>query len=157
MKANNGSGNIPERDEWQTPNELMNKLDEQYCFGFDCCSKKMFFDLPYSKDFLKEKCLDGYICWMNPPFSKAKDMFNHFFKVVVCGVAIYRCDNFETDIWQNVIFPNATWVFIPDHRVVYEGLNGSGARFPSALIGLNVDTPIGLKGVCLKVKSKGET
>jgi len=40
MKANNRSGNIPERDEWETPQELFNKLDKQYKFYFDCCAAK---------------------------------------------------------------------------------------------------------------------
>ena len=35
MKANNGSGNIPERDEWKTPKKLWNNLNHQYNFGFD--------------------------------------------------------------------------------------------------------------------------
>ena len=38
MKANNGSGNIPERDEWRTPQELFDVLNKQYFFDFDCCA-----------------------------------------------------------------------------------------------------------------------
>jgi hypothetical protein len=70
--------------------------------------------------------------------------------LIFLGVAIYRCDNFETGIWQKIIFPNATWIFIPDRRVCYEGLDGDGARFPSALIGFNVDFPNVLTGITLK-------
>jgi len=88
---------------------------------------------------------------MNPPFSKAYEMFNHFFKSVKSGVAIYRCDNLETKIWQDVIFPNATWIFIPGGRVCYEGMKGSGSRFPSALIGFNAPKPKGLNGTILKI------
>ena len=86
----------------------------------------------------------------NPPFSKATEMFEHFFKVVY-GVAIYRRDNFETKIWQQLIFPNASWIFIPNKRIVYEGMQGNGSRFPSALIGFNVPKPIGLQGIILEV------
>jgi len=158
MKANNGSGNNPLRDEWVTPLWIFCPLDTQYHFTVDCCAteqnKKTKF---YSNDFLKwsdnsYSSTNTHVCWMNPPFSIAWKMFEHFFKVVKKGVAIYRCDNFETGIWQKVIFPNASWIFIPDHRVCYGGLDGDGARFPSALIGLNVDTPNNLNGVCLKVK-----
>ena len=56
-------------------------------------------------------------------------MFEHFFKVVIKGVAIYRCDNFETKIWQEIIFPKATWIFIPNKRIVYDGLDGGGVGF----------------------------
>jgi len=76
-------------------------------------------------------------------------MFVHFFKVVKRGVAIYRCDNFETGLWQKIIFQNCDWVFIPNHRVCYEGLDGNGARFPSALIGIGVEPPKYINGVLL--------
>jgi hypothetical protein len=88
---------------------------------------------------------------MNTPFSKAEKIFKHFFKVVERGVAIYSADNFENKIWQDTIFPNASWIFIPDKRIVYEGMDGNGSRFPSALIGFNVPKPTGLKGVILEV------
>ncbi len=91
---------------------------------------------------------------MNPPFSIAWKMFEHFFKVMNKGVAIYCCDNFETGLWQKIIFPNATWIFIPNKRVSYEGLDGDGARFPSALIGFNVEPPKGLEGTILYPNSR---
>lgn len=89
--------------------------------------------------------------WMNPPFSKALEMFKHFFEIIPNGVAIYRCDNMETKVWQEVIFPNASWVFIPNKRIAYEGMDGKGSRFPSALIGLNVEPVLGIEGTSLKV------
>jgi len=156
MKANNGSGNNPSRDEWETPDWIIKPLIEQYGIEYDCCaSDKTKKAQRFYSDFLNTYNADfgglGNNCaWMNPPFSQAWKMFEHFFKVVYRGVAIYRCDNFETGIWQKVIFPNATWVFIPDHRVSYEGLDGDGARFPSALIGFNVDPPKGIKGILLR-------
>ena len=91
---------------------------------------------------------------MNPPFSKAREMFKQFFKIVDRGVAIYRCDNFETRIWQYLILSNCSWIFIPKGRVVYEGMNGLGSRFPSALIGVGVDPPKFVDGVCLKLGVK---
>jgi site-specific DNA-methyltransferase (adenine-specific) len=154
MKGNDGTGDVIERDEWETPQWLYAILHKQYEFNFDCCassnnskcnnwSEQDFLD--YDDAFIDE------VHWMNPPFSKAKEMFEHFFKVVGMGVAIYRCDNFETKIWQEVIFPNASWVFIPDKRIAYEGLVGGGSRFPSALIGFNVSSPKNVKGFCLEV------
>jgi hypothetical protein len=155
MKGNNGSGNIEKRDDWQTPQWLFDKLNEQYIFYFDCCAssenKKC---MDWHDDFLKvgdEEAgfIENDMCWMNPPFSKAKQMFQHFFDVVPHGVAIYRCDNLETSIWQDIILKYATWVFIPKGRISYEGKVGKGSRFPSALIGFNVEAPKGLDGFTL--------
>ena len=152
MKANDGSGNNPDRDEWETPKELFNILNKQYHFDLDCCANiknrktKLYFD-----DFLNN--VTGiYGVWMNPPFSKAREMFEHFFEIVQHGVAIYRCDNLETEIWQDIIFPNSDWIFFPKGRVCYEGMNGSGSRFPSALIGVGFYPPKNIDGVCIKVR-----
>lgn len=156
LKANNGKGNTPKRDLWETKQEFWDVLDEQYHFEFDCCAsndnKKT---LRFSNDFnqMKQYHFEDFplCCWMNPPFSKAFEMFEHFFKVVKQGVAIYRCDNLETRLWQKVILVNCSWIFIPNKRISYDGLDGDGARFPSALIGFNVSPPKVLKGTLLKV------
>jgi len=68
------------------------------------------------------------------------------------GVAIYRCDNMETQIWQKIILKNANWIFIPNKRYNYVGMKGKGSRFPSALIGFNVDYPKNLEGTLLLIK-----
>ena len=151
MKANNGSGNNESRDSWETPQWLFEELDRQYNFDIDCCATKENSKCQaFSDNFETIKTFLPRTCWMNPPFSKALEMFKHFFKAVEKGVAIYRCDNFETKIWQEVIFPNASWVFIPNKRIAYEGMNGKGSRFPSALIGFNIPEIESLDGITLK-------
>lgn len=154
MKANNGGGNVSLRDGWRTPRKLWDKLNKQYNFLIDCCAddENRKCDHYYTKvkpfeDFNSFTKIGR--CWMNPPFSLAFEMFEQFFKVVSGGVAIYRCDNMETRIWQNLIFINCDWVFIPNKRVCYEGLDGGGARFPSALIGVGVKSPEEVEGVTL--------
>ena len=87
---------------------------------------------------------------MNPPFSQSRKMFEHFFRVISSGIAIYPCDNLETKLWQNVILPNCDWVFIFKGCINYEGFKGSSSRFLSALIGLNVRSPKKLEGFILK-------
>jgi len=153
MKANDGTGNIPERDEWQTPQNLFNKLNKQYDFTFDCCAEGYNHKtIGFSNDFLKiDFRVVLNVCWMNPPFSKSYEMFEHFFKFLNKGVAIYRCDNMETKLWQDIILKNATWIFIPKGRICYEGMKGSGSRFPSALIGYNVTVPEYVSGSLLMV------
>jgi len=151
MKANNGSGNIEERDGWETPKWLFDTLKKQYPFIFDCCANRLNRKTNlFPKDFLDWNNKRDYLSWMNPPFSKAEEMFKHFFTMVRKGVAIYRCDNFETKIWQEVIFPNVSWVFIPNKRIAYEGMKVNGSRFPSALIGIGVEPPKTLGGITLK-------
>jgi len=154
MKGNDGTGNVIERDDWETPMKIFNILNKQYSFKLDCCAILRNSKCPlHSNDFLKETKID-YLSWMNPPFSKATDMFEHFFKVVKRGVCIYRCDNIETKIWQDIILKNANWIFIPKGRISYEGKAGKGSRFPSALIGFNVPVPNGLDGATLNLNKE---
>lgn len=150
IKANNGTGNIVDRDEWETPDWLFKKLNKQYNFRIDCCALQQNTKCSiYYKNFENMYAVKNLIYWMNPPFSKATQMFYHFFKVVKKGVAIYRCDNMETYIYQNIIFLLADWIFIIKGRVNYEGMKGSSCRFPSALIGVGLPSPIYIKGVVL--------
>lgn len=156
MKGNNGKGDHIGRDDWETPNILFDKLNSQYNFEFDCCATKENSKCSmFSNRFQEIKTKDDFISWMNPPFSKSKEMFEQFFKIVKKGVAIYRCDNMETKIYQDIILKNCDWIFIPQGRVAYyynpELRQGKGTRFPSALIGIGVPPPKNIKGVVLKI------
>ena len=149
-RSTNGLGNTKERDNWETPDWLFELLDKQYHFTFDCCATKQNAKTKsFSDDFDYSPNLGCQICWMNPPFSIAKDMLQTFVLSVRRGVAIYRCDNFETEVWQIVVFPRASWVFIPNKRICYEGKTGGGARFPSALIGVGLPPPKNIEGTIL--------
>lgn len=158
MAGNDGTGDTPERDRWATNAKLWNNLSSQYLFEFDCCaSEDNTKTEKYSDDFEKVNEVEG-VAWMNPPFSKAMVMFRHFFEVVAYGVAIYRCDNMETKLWQDIIFPNATWILVLRGRLGYSpfdketGKRDVGARFPSALIGFNVPPPETIPGVVVAPK-----
>ena len=155
-KTNSGKGNIIERDEWQTPQSIFDDLNKQYDFRFDCCADENNKTTLYSSNFqnIVKNDLNKYVCWINPPFSKAYEMFEHFFKVVNTGVAIYRCDNMETALWQDVILKHCSWILIPKGRISYEGKDGKRSRFPSALIGYNVPVPMYVKGTILKSKQR---
>lgn len=151
MKGNNGTGNKEERDDWQTPQLLFDKLNKQYQFTFDCCASKENSKCQYWSGDLKYYMFiqSKDICWMNPPFSKAEELFQLFFRKIKKGVAIYRCDNLETALWQDIILKKADWILIPKGRISYEGKVGKGSRFPSALIGFNVEPPKDIKGTIL--------
>ena len=152
MKGNDGTGNVVDRDDWQTPTRLFDSLDRQFEFEFDCCAIPSNSKcLLSTDDFLFQgQNLKELTCWMNPPFSKCFEMFDHFFNVVQKGVAIYWCDNMETKVWQDIILKHATWILIPRGRISYEGKEGKGSRFPSALIGFNVPIPVNVEGAILK-------
>ena len=160
MKANDGSGDIKERDEWETPEKIFDPLDRQYNFRFDCCATYENTKTEnFSSRFEKLDKSEEYIinpAWMNPPFSKAEKMFKEFFKKIDQGVAIYRCDNLETKLYQNIILEKADWIFIIKGRVNYKGLNGSGARFPSALIGVGLEPPENISGHILSCEKQVE-
>jgi hypothetical protein len=162
-KGNDGKGDIPNRDLWETKQELFNILNKQYNFTFDCCAnEKNRKCIHFSSNFEFIDSLKSYVAWMNPPFSNAFNMFKHFFKVVDKGVAIYRCDNMETKVWQDIILRSASWVFIPKGRISYKTFevgnmrNGNGTRFPSALIGINVLPPENIEGKTLFTKKLEE-
>lgn len=153
MTGNDGTGNLAERDEWETPKWLFDQLEKNIWFNFDCCANENNKKCTrFSRDFLNLEQLNDKVCWMNPPFTKAEEMFKHFFKIVERGICIYRCDNMETKIWQDIILKNATWIFIPKGRISYEGMEGEGSRFPSALIGFNVDSPNYIDGITFLIK-----
>lgn len=157
MKGNDGTGNILERDEWQSPQWLFDKLNRQYDFTFDCCAEEENGKCETSSNnFLDLEELGNVTSWMNPPFSKASHMFDKFFNIVRRGVAIYRCDNMEWSTWQNIIFKKASWIFIPKGRIHYEGISGNGCRFPSALIGFNVDPPKDIDGTTLFLNKESQ-
>ena len=82
MKGNDGTGNNVDRDEWETPQWLFYVLDDQYNFSFDCCSNKYNTKCFYfSEDFKNISDIKKLkMAWMNPPFSKAKEMFETFFQ-----------------------------------------------------------------------------
>lgn len=154
--------NTKERDEWRTPQDLFDKLHKQYEFTLDCCANRLNSKcLQWSSSFVNEITgIIPHIYWMNPPFSKSYEMFKHFFEVMDKGnnrgVAIFRCDNMETKVWQELIIPNASWILIPNKRICYEGLSNKSNRpvFASALIGYNVEIPENIEGRILVNKPK---
>jgi phage N-6-adenine-methyltransferase len=142
------------KDDWRTPKWLWEILNAQYQFGVDCAAtvgntlcEEFIVEgqtmMPYAED---------KTVWVNPPFSNPWMMQNYWVKRLK-KVGIYRCDNLESRVWQQVILPNVDWVFIFSHRVNYEGHDGKGSMFGSALFGAGVLPPQGLKGTLLRLRS----
>lgn len=154
------SGEAP-RDNWRTPQALWDKLNDQYHFVFDCCAdetnaKTGWWTGDFARSIDSEDLARigtyGGVLWMNPPFSKAKDLIPILIGTELQAVVIYRCDTMETALWQTML-ARADWVFIPKGRVRYEGQEGVSPMFPSALVGFGgVEPPNNIEGRVLMCK-----
>lgn len=149
-------------DLWRTPQELWENLNSGYRFGIDlCASKKDSKCEMFCTDILSmHKPIDTKTAWINPPFSKVRAIIPHVIKVFPWVVGIYRCDNLETEVWQNHILLKCDWVFFFNGRIKYgdpEGIRQS-PMFPSALFGKGIPF-IGkdLNGVLIDLKLNRNT
>lgn len=142
-------------DNWRTPQELWDLLNSQYHFSIDLCASK---NDAKTKKFLtnlsKDSIPPGEIAWINPPFSKAKNLIPIPLDLDAAVVGIYRSDNTENALWQDHIFKKADWVFFLRGRVKYEDPFGTrqSPMFPSALWGKGVPPPEGLNGYCARLR-----
>ena len=97
MKGNDGTGNKVDRDDWETPQWLFDKLNDQYKFEFDCCATENNSKCRLFSSNLQDNKGIPYISWMNPPFSKADIMIKHFLNMEIIFtrksdcLAIYLC------------------------------------------------------------------
>jgi len=148
--------NMPKRiaggsDEWETPKELFDKLNKQYGFNIDLCSTESNKKCEIGIQHLQDLNLTEGIGWINPPFSKAYEMFNIALKLPFPVVGIYRCDNLESKVWQDIIFKCVDWIIFFRGRTKYEDPfgNRTSPMFPSAIFGKGISPPRGLDGVLI--------
>jgi phage N-6-adenine-methyltransferase len=146
-------------DEWQTPDLLWSKLNNQYGFTLDAAASQLNSkcQLFYSQQnsFLTNYVVDpSHIIWCNPPFSCAHNFINKLGEIGSNGttkiVSIYRSDNMETKTWSK-IWANASWVFIFSKRIHYiNPVGGDSCPFGSSLFGWNCEPPAGLNGTLIR-------
>jgi hypothetical protein len=141
------------RDDWRTPRWLWDRLNEQYNFTTDCAANETnhLTDHWFGEDGTEHgevHILTPKVAWCNPPFSNAKMLAEHWVRYIR-RVGIYRADNMETAVWQEIILPNVDWVFLPKGRINYAGHEGKGAMFPSCIFGSGVPAPEDLQGIVL--------
>jgi phage N-6-adenine-methyltransferase len=64
-------------DEWETPKELFNKYNEQFCFDIDVCATHENALVPeyYTKE--NDALTQDWVgtCWMNPPYGRQIGLF----------------------------------------------------------------------------------
>ena len=115
--------NLDHKDDWATPKDFYNKLNQEFNFNFDPCPLNSDFD-GLSIDW-KER---NYI---NPPYSrKLKELFirkayaeSQKGKLCVMLLPVST----STKIFHEVIYPNAEILFVKG-RIKFEGVNTKGER-----------------------------
>lgn len=126
-------------NEWATPQDFYNKLDEEFGFTLDVASTKenckakqclTIEDDGLSKDWSKQ------ICWMNPPYGgHTKDWIKKAYEeslggaVVVCLIV----SSSDRSYWHDYIFPYASQIRFIRGRLHFND-SKSSAPFASAVV-----------------------
>lgn len=111
----------PMHDNWKTPKDLYDKLDQEFHFDCDPC--------PLNAKFDSLKSFWGFSNFINPPYNrKVKEAFilkayEESKKGSVCVMLLPVSTS--TKIFHEVILPNAEIRFLKG-RVKFEGINTKG-------------------------------
>ena len=117
--------NIEHKDDWKTPIDLYEKLNNEFNFDFDPC--------PYQNDInvFDGLCIDwGKVNFINPPYSrKLKDAFvkkaiEESKKGKTCVLLIPVSTS--TVLFHDYILPNQKEIRFLKGRVKFEGYNTKG-------------------------------
>ena len=126
------------KQDWETPIDFFNKLDEVFKFEIDVAASD---DNAKCEKYFTEKT-DGLsqkwegICWLNPPYGREqikwiekahKESLNG--ATVVCLIPARP----DTKVWQEVIFKKAIAVCFVKGRLKFGGKK-EAAPFPSAIV-----------------------
>lgn len=125
--------------EWETPQDLFNELNDIFNFELDVCALDK--NAKCDKYFTPE--IDGLkqdwkgTCWMNPPYGREQikwiekacneSLLNK--SKIVCLIPARP----DTKVWQDIIFPNAKAICFIKGRLKF-GNSKDSAPFPSAII-----------------------
>lgn len=113
--------NLDHRDDWQTPTDLYNQLDQEFKFNFDPCPANPLFDG------LNIEWKDRN--YINPPYSRKlkelfiKKAFEESKKGKLCVMLLPVSTS--TKIFHEIIYPNAEIRFLKG-RVRFKGINTFG-------------------------------
>jgi len=133
MTFRNGSYEAKGFDNWMTPIDLLNKVENEFGELFDPCPK----NYDYSFDGLEISWPRDKTCFVNPPYSKIKDWVKKCHNEWILGSEIVLLIPARTDTryFHNHINDNAEIRFIKG-RVKFvhlDGRNSKAAPFPSIL------------------------
>ena len=130
------------KDDWETPQQLFDKLDAIYRFTLDPCSTHT--NAKCKKYYTKEdnglsKSWKSEVVFMNPPYGR--DIKKWIKKaldesILGCTVVCLIPARTDTTYWHDYIFPNAANIEFLRGRVKFEvdGKSKDPAPFPSAII-----------------------
>lgn len=113
--------NLDHRDDWQTPPDLYNKLDQEFKFDFDPC--------PVNPSFDGLNIEWGERNYINPPYSRGlkeafiKKAFEESKKGKLCVMLLPVSTS--TKIFHDIIYPNTEIRFLRG-RVRFKGINTFG-------------------------------
>ena len=141
------------RNDWRTPQWLFDHLNSIYSFEYDLCASesnalcKHYFTIhnPFTRT--QPGPSRQRVHFANPPFSHP-EAINVIREIALSGlptVMLYRNDNPERAVWQDVIFPVCSWIFTPRERIRFDdpsGENRDEPMFSVAIIGLNLGSAL---------------
>ena len=123
-------------DEWETPQDLFDKLNEEFKFTMDVAATKENTKCNvYLEDSLNKQW-EG-TCWLNPPYSKGvqKLFVKKAYEESLRGVKVVLLIPARTDtkMWHEYIFPYASDIRFLKGRLKFSNSTNS-APFPSAIV-----------------------
>ena len=139
MKSHMTSGLFSSRtDEWETPKDLFQKLDDEFRFDLDVCATpenakcKRFFTK--EQDGLKQEWKGT--CWMNPPYGRQISLWVKKALDSARGGATVVCllpSRTDTQWWHSYVIAHAVEVRFIKGRLKF-GDSKNSAPFPSAVV-----------------------
>lgn len=118
--------NLDNNDNWATPKDFYNKLNEEFHFNFDPCPLN---DNPEINALEIEWGTRNFI---NPPYSRGlKDLFvlkalNEAKKGKLCVLLLPVSTS--TKLFHKIIIPNAKEIRFLEGRLKFEGINTKGVK-----------------------------
>ena len=137
---NNDAGLSSKSNEWETPQDLYNKLNDEFNFTLDPCATKYNAKCPkfYTKedDGLSQDW-GGERVFMNPPYGRTINKWiEKAYKESIKGATVVCLIPARTDTryWWDYIFPYAEIRFIKGRLKFTNNGKSAPAPFPSAII-----------------------
>lgn len=139
MKSHMTSGLFSSRtDEWETPKDFFQKLDDEFRFDLDVCATPE--NAKCKRYFTKEQ--DGLkqewkgTCWMNPPYGRQISLWVKKALDSARGGATVVCllpSRTDTQWWHSYVIAHAAEVRFIKGRLKFGGSKNS-APFPSVVV-----------------------
>ena len=148
-----------EKQTWETPNDLFEKLNSIFNFTLDACASHDNYKCINYYTEEDNSLTKGWVgnVWCNPPYSKYQiDFVKHGHNASLKNdstVVFLIPARPDTKLWQDFIFKNASTVCFVKGRIKFKGAKDS-APFPSALVVFSKnDYDLTDFGYCLKLHS----